>query len=195
MTPAPEQQGEPVCAKVQGTGTTWVCNRPAWYFMHDPEWSGWGKPGTGWHEFEPPAPPSSEEAEAQGAQFERKPLGMPPLMEKYLERWGYVGEDVGIYLLPVELTAAIRSPLEERIRELTEALRIAEANQDTLARVVDADGPLDRAVGRAEAAEAQVAKLREALEEAQALVERASLVMETALLPTAETVQEGGETQ
>lgn len=122
---AEEQQGEPVCAKVQGTGTTWVCSRPKWYFMHSPEWSGWGKPGTGWHEFELPAPPSSEEAEAQWERYE---------VSQGAARWVLRDRPHSsrITWVPVEIEAAIRRPLEERVRELERTVAELDADREPL---------------------------------------------------------------
>ena len=58
-----------------------------------------------WHPFE--AAPSTDEGEARPPQlqFERKPLKVDPIFEEYFERWGYTGEETGIYFRPWNLLA------------------------------------------------------------------------------------------
>jgi len=73
--------------------------------------------------------------------------------------WWQRGE-FEIMALPRSLESAIA---EEARREAEARARVAEANQDTLARLLDADGQLDRLTARAEAAEAQVEQLEERL--------------------------------
>jgi hypothetical protein len=53
-------------------------------------------------------------------QYVRKPIGMGPPMAEYLERWGFAGEDSGIYILPIKLVAAIR---EEATAALEDCLK------------------------------------------------------------------------
>ena len=194
--PAPEQQGEPVCVRCGHDRTVWQHHStPLREMMAAYEI----------HPFEPPAPPSSEEAEALARLFHETYERLAPSYGYHTRpesavQWDDVPQPNKELMLAVArvVGTAIRRPLEERVRalervvseldadreplkamaaevynrmlaleeerdRLREELRIALANQDTLAQVVDMDGPLDRAVARAEAAEAQVAKLREAL--------------------------------
>lgn len=214
-TPREEQQGEPVCSCID----VWIDVGPSCP-VHRGQIPG--------REREPFAPPSSEEAEAQW----RKEAWWGGLS---VWRDAVFGKSVAV---PDTLADAIRSPLEERIRELEarpggwyEAghddavaalepeIKALEEERDRLREALDNAGAalpemLEMASNgefltglwaqrlldshrRAEAAEAQVAKLREAAQEAfkdikDGWKDSAATVLRRAL---AETVQEGGETQ
>lgn len=165
-----------------------------------------------YHPFEP-APPPSEEAEARRwLRAEESPDFVV---------WRVNNKDglpVAAQTISKELEAAIRSPLEERVREL-EALvaptTAAKAWSDIreerdrlrgLLRSMHAAGEVDgrnALIARAEAAEAQVNKLREALEHIQKRIDvqgptGVPLLIEISAhtrRALAETVQEGGETK
>lgn len=158
-----------------------------------------------------PAHPSSEEAEAQYPRVKRlgrarvTRLGLVGNNRGYLGwTWEIAKERSSLALvIPDQIEAAIRRPLEE---ERDRALRVRDAFREAakdLSREKDAlhakwieelELRCDAEV-RAEAAEAQVAKLREALESVKWHVVPESVVGMIVWRALAETVQEGGETQ
>ena len=164
-----EQQEEPVCARcghpefAQDGSAVHISEREQdggddsddWCVMCANEKRQiWG------HHFEP-APPPSEEAEDRAwgefwdAQHDED---LNPDDDYFAER----AEDATI-----RLRAAIRRHIEEE-------LRVALANQDRLAAVLDMGGQLDQVTGRAERAEEERDRLRERVMEAVVELEEAS---------------------
>lgn len=152
----------------------------------------------------PPAPPPSEESEARWYKVESWD---DPLFEVWRSDAGD-GETFWV-LHPV--AAAIRAPLEEQVRDLRrwaeidhgnleaagERIRRLERDNNTLSKGVRVLGhELAHEKARAETAEAENAKLQKALTEANGFIERANLIIDTALLPGAlpdTAAAEGGE--
>lgn len=105
----PSDDEPPVlCVKVQGTGATWVCNRPPYDVVHQHVNN--ARPGSGKHDFKPPAPPTP----SQDAEGDR-------LTEAW---WDYDRYRAGDRY-PVErakrraaVESAIRAPYEELVKAL-----------------------------------------------------------------------------
>ena len=155
-----EQQGEP-CVWCGGKKSS------ALHVQHEQAMGQAWNPIVGHGLSASPAPPPSEEAEAREVLWNAYDDAIVEFTQARLYGPAHWNQDSG----PVQdarkaVEAAIRRPIEEERDRLREELRIAQANSDTLSRVVDADGELDRAIARAEAAEAQVHELRTALAEA-----------------------------
>lgn len=228
--PAPEEQGEPVCPGRAHVGSyphaygkppddrCWWCNapRPAPVEQGEtvcPCLAGADDPIhidrslEHYHPYPEPvcsAPPSSEEAEARAALFD----AIEDLFARLPTPGGYSGQQVPVlppfYVERVDAyEAAIRSPLEERVRALEEdilAMLDGPSIDEWMSRAKALEERV-RELDRAEAAEAQAAKLREALEQIAAMrggdvvLLRDQMRRVAALALAAETVQEGGETQ
>lgn len=178
-----EQQGEPVCARCGYREWVWtLCGHrlhgeaTAVCDDHDH------------HPFEQPAPPSSEEAEARRwLRAEESPDFVV---------WRVNNKDglpVAAQTISKELEAAIRRPIEEERDRLRALYDEACAAMDVLAL-----HSAPRA--RAEAAEAQVAKLREHLKRIRTMAAPAgsdfgdAAIVREVDAALAETVQGGGET-
>lgn len=99
----------------------------------------------------PKAAPSTDEGEARGAYKWAQLRGVGLWVYSLDEgaHWRQV-------IIPPVVEAAIRAPLEERIRELEARAQVAESNQDFLARAFDAGGQFERL-------QDEVERLREAL--------------------------------
>lgn len=168
--PAPEQQGEPVCARcgraIQETGGDLVLGE----WEHVP--NGWGdltdQVVEGFHHAEP-APPLSEKAEARRVNTRgENTRGLWPG-----STWSFhnaMGEPVELFV-PAPVEAAIRRPIEEerdRLQDIADQLATMLEGE-----VVQHDAAQSRA--RADAADAQVQELIE--ERDRALDERDAAAM------------------